>query len=381
MQPLTGLRVLTIEQYGAGPYGTQLLAELGAEVIRIENPATGGDIARSTGPYFLGENDSEYFQTFSRSKKSVALDLKSDAGRADLLKLVGEADAIANNLKGDQPAKLRITHADLKSVNPRIVCAHLSTYGRGNRREGWPGFDYLAQAEAGFLYMTGEPDGPPVRFGLSIIDFMTGTMMAVGLLAAVLKARATGEGSDVDCALYDTALHQLSYPGTWYLNQRVKTERLPRGAHPASAPSQLFLSKDGWVMIMAQTQAFWEEFCRLAEREDLRRDPRFSSPAQRREHLAALTEVLDKVTQARTTAQWVSLLAGKVPVAPVYDVAQALDNPFAEEAGMVDVVSHPDVPQGLRMLACPIRINGERMPGKRAPKLGEHTKQYLGRNP
>lgn len=379
MQPLLGLRVLTIEQYGAGPYGTQLLAELGAEVIRIENPATGGDVARSTGPYYLGENDSEYFQTFSRSKKSVALDLKSEGGRADLLKLVGQADAIANNLKGDQPAKLRLTYADMKAANPRIVCAHLSTYGRGNKREGWPGFDYLAQAEAGFLYMTGEPDGPPVRFGLSIIDFMTGTMMAVGLLAAVMKARETGEGCDVDCALYDTALHQLSYPGTWYLNQKVKTERLPRGAHPASAPSQLFPSKDGWVMIMAQTQAFWEEFCKLAGCEGLIRDPRFPSPAKRRENLEGLSQVLDEVTRARTTADWVSLLAGKVPVAPVYDVARALDNPFAEETGMVDRVAHPDAPRGLRMLACPIRINGQRMPGKRAPKLGEHTEHYLER--
>ena len=160
MQPLKGLRVLTLEQYGAGPYGTMLLAELGAEVIKVENPA-GGDVSRATGPYYLGPDDSQYFQTFSRAKKSVALDLKTPQGKADFHALVRTADAVVNNLRGDQPAKLGLTFEVLGKVNPKVVCAHLSAYGRGNKREAWPGFDYLMQAEAGFLYMTGEPEGPP----------------------------------------------------------------------------------------------------------------------------------------------------------------------------------------------------------------------------
>lgn len=378
MQPLKGLRVLTLEQYGAGPYGTMLLAELGAEVIKVENPS-GGDVSRATGPYYLGADDSQYFQTFSRAKKSVALDMKTSQGKAAFHELVKTADAVVNNLRGDQPAKLGLTYAVLGQVNPKVVCAHLSAYGRGNVREAWPGFDYLMQAEAGFLYMTGEPEGPPVRFGLSIIDFMTGSIMAVGLLSAVMNARGTGQGCDVDAALFDTALHQLSYPGVWYLNEKVKAERLPRGAHPASSPSQLFPTKDGWVMLMAQNQKFWEDFCRLAGREDLIADPRFPSPGVRRQNIGVLTEVMDSITRTRTTAEWVELLAGSVPVAPVHDVAQALDNPFIHDIGMVDTVVHPDRPQGLRMLACPIRINGERMPGQRAPKLGEHNEELLGK--
>ena len=186
--PLEGVRVIAVEQYGAGPYGTQLLADLGAEVIKIENPVTGGDVSRFVSPHLIGDEDSQFFQTFNRNKKSLSLDLKSDAGRAAFYKLVETADAVSNNLRGDIPAKLGIDYKALKKIKPDIVCAHLSAYGRGNSRESWAGYDYLMQAEAGFCSVTGEPDGPPVRFGLSIIDFMTGSMCATGLVAALLRA-------------------------------------------------------------------------------------------------------------------------------------------------------------------------------------------------
>ncbi len=385
MRPLEGLRILTLEQYGAAPYGTQVLCELGAEVVKIENPATGGDASRATGPFFLGEKDSQYFQAFARGKKSVALDMKSAEGRADFERLAAQSDAVVNNLRGDQPEKLKLTYAHLKAANPKIVCAHLSAYGRDNERAGWPGFDYLMQAEAGFLWLTGEPDAPPTRFGLSVVDFMTGSLMAVGLLAAVLRARASGQGCDVDVALFDTALHQLSYPGVWYLNEGVKTQRLPGGAHPASAPSQVFRTKDGWMMLMCQTQKFWEAFCHRAGRPDLIDDPRFPTPEARRARLAETVEAVEAVLQEATTAAWVERLAGVTPCGPVYDLGEALSGPFPKSIGMIDVVAHPDRPEGLAMLACPIKIDGARMPGARGPKLGEHTELYLkdrgGENP
>jgi crotonobetainyl-CoA:carnitine CoA-transferase CaiB-like acyl-CoA transferase len=372
---LCGLRVLTIEQYGAGPYGTMLLAELGAEVVKIEAPSMGGDVSRATGPYFLGDDDSQFFQTFSRGKKSIALEIKTPEGRATFERLVREADAVANNLRGDQPAKMKVTYGDLKSINPKIVCAHLSAYGRDNARAAWPGYDYLMQAEAGFLSMTGEPDGPPVRFGLSMVDFMTGTMMAMSLLAGVMRARETGEGCDVDTALFDTALHQLSYPATWYLNEGVKTGRLPRGAHPSIAPSQLFQTQDGWLMLMCQTPKFWDVFCERVGRSDLKADERFANVAARRQDLFELTRVIDGVLRQNTTQHWVDLLGGDVPVAPVYDVAEALDNAFVAQIGMVESVDHPNAAGGkLRMLASPIKVNGQRPAGRRAPRLGEHTR-------
>ena len=375
-QLLKGLRILTIEQYGAGPYGTQLLAALGAEVIKIENPASGGDSSRAAGPYFLGEQDSQFFQTFNRGKKSVAIDLKAPAGRKRFEALVSEADAVANNLRGDLPAKIGVDHAALKAVKPSIVCAHLSAYGRGGEREAWPGYDYLFQAEAGFLSMTGEPDGPPARFGLSMVDFMTGTMMAAGLLAAVMAAQRTGQGCDVDVSLLETALHQLSYPATWYLNEGAETARLPRSSHPTVAPSQLFRTQDGWLFLMCQLPKFWTVFCETAGLEDLAADERFKDVPARRENRQALQDALDAVFSRQPTGHWVKLLGGKVPVAPVNDIRQALESPDAQ--AMIETVEHPDRDVGLKLLREPIRIDGERPSLARAPKLGEHDEEFPG---
>jgi crotonobetainyl-CoA:carnitine CoA-transferase CaiB-like acyl-CoA transferase len=366
---LDGVRILAVEQYGAGPYGTQLLAELGAEVVKIEND---GDISRRTGPYMLGEDDSQFFQTFSRSKKSVVLDLKSEGGRADFERLVRSADAVVNNLRGTVPGALGIDYPSLRVVRPDIVCAHLSAYGRDNSRAGWPGYDYLMQAECGFLAMTGEPGTPPTRFGLSMVDFMSGSVWAMGILAGILRARTSGIGCDVDVSLFDVAMHQLSYPAVWMMNADYRAERMARGAHPSIAPSQLVRTRDGWGFLMCQTPAFWQRFCEIVGRVDLLTDPRFASSRDRHDNLAALTEILDAIFAAEDTAGWIATFAGRVPFAPVNDVAQALDNPFVAEVGMVDRVAHPAVPEGLRMLACPIRVDGARMPGQRAPALGEH---------
>ena len=373
MQPLLeGVRVLSLEHFGAGPYGTQLLADLGADVIKVENPRTGGDISRSVGPYLLGDDDSLYYQSFNRGKRSVLIDLTSADGRARFERLVEGADAVVNNLRGDQPEKLRIRYADLAEVKPAIVCAHISAYGRGNSRENWPGYDYLMQAECGFLDLTGEPDGLPARFGLSMVDFMSGTLMACALLAAVMRARETGEGAEIDTCLYDTALHQLTYPAIWFLNEGHQTRRLPRSSHPSAAPSQLFRTADGWMFVMCQAPRFWEAFCKLAGREDLLRDARFRDAADRVAHRETLTEEVEKTLLTAPTAHWMELLSGTVPVAPVHDVASALTNPFAREAGMLNVVDHPHAEGGLAMLSSPIRVNGRRGPDRRAPLLGEH---------
>ena len=376
---LEGVRILAVEQYGAGPYGSMLLAELGAEVIKIEAPSMGGDVSRGVGPYLLGEGDSQFYQTFSRAKKSVALEIKTPEGRADFERLVATADAVVNNLRGDQPAKLKIAYDDLKAIKPSIVCAHLSAYGRDNERAAWPGYDYLMQAEAGFMSLTGEPDAPPTRFGLSMVDFMTGAQMALGCVSAIMRARETGEGCDVDVSLFDVALHQLSYPAVWAMNGGREVGRLPRGAHPSIAPSQTVKTKDGWGLLMCQTPKFWEAFCKLAGCETLNEDERFSSIKARRENLEALTEEIDRVCQTKTTAAWTALLGGKVPFAPVYALKEALNNPYVRDVAMRDAVDHPDAEGGrLNMLALPIKVNGARAPGRRAPKLGEHTDDVLG---
>ena len=372
---LRGMRILSLEHFGAGPYGTQLLADLGADVVKVENPKSGGDISRSVGPYLLGDDDSLYYQSFNRGKRSVLIDLVSAEGRARFERLVQGADAVVNNLRGDQPEKLRIRYQDLANVKPSIVCAHISAYGRGNSRESWPGYDYLMQAECGFLDLTGEPDGLPARFGLSMVDFMTGALMACSLLAAVMRARETGEGSEIDTCLYDTALHQLTYPAVWFLTRGHQTRRLPRSSHPSAAPSQLFRTCDGWMFVMCQTPRFWEAFCKVVGRADLLGDARFHNAPARVAHREALTEEVEKTLETATTEHWMGLLAGTVPVAPVHDVAGALTNPFAHEVGMLNVVDHPGTENGLTMLSSPIRVNGRRGPDRRAPLLGEHDEQ------
>jgi len=374
-KPLSGLRILTIEQYGAGPYGTQLLASLGAEVIKIENPASGGDSARQAGPHFLGEHDSQYFQTFNKGKKSVALDLKDRGDHRIFERLVASADAVANNLRGDLAATLKVDYTSLAPVKAEIVCAHLSAYGRGTRREDWPGYDYLAQAEAGFMSLTGEPDGPPARFGLSVVDLMTGTMMATGLVSAILGARQTGIGCDIDTSLLDTALHQLSYPATWYLNEGRQTERLERSAHPAATPSQLFKTRDGWIFVMCQLPKFWVEFCERVGRTDLLSDPDYADMAARRKHRDQLQAELDAFLSLQPTSVWMERLGGKVPVAPVHTLSEALEAEHAQ--GLIEVVDHPEKPDGLKLLREPFTINGERPASVRAPMLGEHTREIL----
>ncbi len=376
MSVLSGVRVLSIEHYGAGPYGTQLLAELGAEVIKVENGATGGDYSRRVDPYPLGDRDSQFHQAFGRGKKSVNLNLKSAAGRARFERMLADADAVANNLRGDQPEKLGIRYVDLAPLQPAIVCAHLSAYGRDNSRASWPGYDYLMQAECGFLTLTGEPDGPPARFGLSMVDYMTGSLMALGLISAVMRARDTGRGCDVDVSLFDTALHQLSYPAVWYLNEGLRTARLTRSSHPSVVPSQLFRARDGWLFVMCQTPKFWRLFCDAIGRPDLLTDARFVDPAERLANREVLQETVETTLVTHPKGHWLALLSGQVPVAEVNDIGEALDNPFVEEVGMTNEVEHPNRQGGLRMLSSPLRINGTRSPNRRGPLLGEHDEEF-----
>lgn len=374
--PLEGIRVLTFENFGAGPFGSMYLADLGAEVIKVENAEAGGDATRNMGPHFLGEHDSHFFQTFNLNKKSLLLNLKVPGGQEAFRRLVATSHVVMNNLRGDQPEKLGLDYAALGKYNPRIVCGHLSAYGRDNERKGWPGYDYLMQAEAGYLHLTGEPGTPPARMGLSIIDFMTGITTAVGILAALIGVGRTGQGRDVDVSLFDVALHQLTYPGNWYLNEGTRTERLPRSAHPSAVPVQLFKTADGWIFIMCMTEKFWQALISDLGRQDLASDARFATPAARGKHRDELTPILDAEFERRTTAEWLSRLTGSLPVSPVYDLPQALDNPYLKTIGMIQTVPHPLRPN-FRALANPIRLDGARLPGVSAAALGANTVELL----
>jgi succinate--hydroxymethylglutarate CoA-transferase len=371
--PLQGIRVLAVEQYGAGPAGTIYLADLGAEVIKIENLREGGDVARKVGPHFFGKGDSQFYQTFNRNKRSMALDLQQAEGRAVFRDLARTAEGVIDNLRGDLPAKLGLTYAALRDVNPRIVCAHLSAYGRAGSRAAWPGYDYLMQAEAGHMSVTGEPDGPPVRYGLSGIDLHTGLVAAFALLAGITGARATGQGRDMDTSLFDLALFNLNYPGVWYLNAGTVTGREPRGAHPSLVPSQLYRTKDGWIFVMCNKEKFWPLLVNELGRPEWAGE--YESFEKRLKHRDELTAKLDAEFSKRNTNEWLQLLNGRVPVAPVNDIQQALENPFVAERDGIADYAYPDGRKA-RMMEGPIRF-GEEPPRRAAPALGADTDALL----
>jgi succinate--hydroxymethylglutarate CoA-transferase len=371
MLPLAGVRILAVEQYGAGPFGSMQLADMGAEVIKIENPTEGGDVSRSVGLYFLGEHDSHFFRAFNRNKRSITLNLRAPEGQLVFRKLVGTADGVLDNLRGDQPPRLGVTYDQLKDANPRIVCAHLSAYGREGSRAAWPGYDYLMQAEAGYLSLTGEPDQPPARFGLSIVDLMAGVYAATALLGGIVSARATGIGRDVDVSLFDTALANVNYLAAWALNGGHVQGREPRGAHPSLTPSQLYRTADGWIFIMCNKQKFWPVLCEKIDQAEWSDDPRFATFKARLENRAELTRLLDAALSMRGTEAWLAHFAGAVPAAPVYDVAQALRSEFVTREERVWSYD------GFRMVAPAFRLPGEAMPRERAPELGADTDALL----
>lgn len=373
--PLEGVRILSVEQYGAGPFGSLYLADMGAEVVKIETPGS-GDSSRASGPHFLGEGDSHFFQTFNRNKRSLTLDLKKPEGQATLRRLLPSFDAVLNNLRGDIPDKLGLTYDALGSVKPEIVCAHLSAYGRTGPRAAWPGYDYLMQAEAGWFHLTGDPEGPPARMGLSIVDYMTGVVAALGLVSALLGAARTGKGRDMDVSLYDVAMHQLSYPATWYLNEGDVTGRRPRSGHPSVVPCETLPTKDGWIFVMCVLPKFWEALAVALGAPDLPTDPRFATPRARFDNRDALMEIFDPLARRKTTAEWMAEFGGRVPAAPVLTLDQALENPFFRDRGGVRAVDHPMRPD-FGMVASPIRVGEAEAPSRPAPALGADTDAVL----
>ena len=371
---LSGLRVIAVEQYGAGPYGSMQLADLGAEIIKIENPADGGDMARRVGPYFFGQGDktvdSQFFHSFNRNKKSVTLDLKKPQAKAVLHRLVARADGVLDNLRGDLPEKLGLTYAALAPANPKIVCAHLSAYGRSGSRAHWPGYDYLMQAETGYLSLTGEPDGPPARMGLSIVDLMTGLFAAYSLVSGVLAARETGQGRDLDVSLFDTALQNLCYLSTWYLNAGHVQGREPASAHPSLVPSQLYRTRDGWIFIMCNKEKFWPILCERIGHPEWAEDPRFRTFKDRLANRESVNTLLTEAFGTRNTAEWLDRFAGQVPAAPVNDLKAALDNPFVAERGRIGDFG------AARMVEGPVRDSAV-APHEAAPALGADTDTVL----
>ena len=341
MRPLEDVRIVAVEQYGAGPYASLHLADLGAEVIKIEDPRTGGDVSRYVPPY-RGDEDSLFYQTFNRNKRSLSLDLTVDAGREVFEDLVRVSDVVHSNLRGDVPARLRLLYDDLKHLNPAIVCCSLSGFGMTGPRAKQPGYDYMLQGLAGWMDLTGEPDGPPTKSGLSLVDFSGGFAATGAILAGLHAARRDGIGMDCDLSLYDVAIGMLSYPATWHLTRGFEPERTRHSAHPSLVPFQNFQTSDGWIVVGCAKEKFWQRMAEAIGRDDLAAD-RFKTFDDRRRNADVLLPILDEALAERTTDEWIDVLTeAGVPCAPIQSVGAALRDPHTEARGMVIEHDHPE---------------------------------------
>lgn len=378
--PLADVRIVSVEQFGAGPWGTLQLADLGAEIIKIEDPGSGGDVGRYVPPFQQGE-DSLFFETFNRGKRSVSLDLRHPRAHDVFFDIVRVCDGVYSNLRGDQPLKLGLTFEQLKHVNPSIVCCSLSGFGMTGPRASEGGYDYMMQGLAGWQSLTGDPAGPPLKSGLSLVDLSGGYASAIAMLAGIWRARRDGAGCDCDVSLFETALHELMYIGPWAATHGYVPPRRPNSAHPTIVPFQNFQACDGWFVVGAAKQVFWERLCEVIGRPDLAADERFATMVARNEHREALLPILDAVFVERTAADWIErLVAAGVPASAVNTVEEALADPQTVARG--DIVEHEHPTLGtVRSIRTPLRLADgeerlERAP-RRGPLRGEHTEEVL----
>lgn len=374
--PLEDVTILAVEQYGAGPWATLQLADLGARIIKIEDPRFVGDVGRYVPP-FAEASDSLFFETLNRNKLSIALDLGCPAGREVFERLVGQADAVFSNLRGDLPEKLKITHADLRRFNETIVCCSLSGFGMTGPRRSRAGYDYMMQGLAGWMSLTGDPGSKPTKTGLSLVDLSAGYVAAIALQAGIIQARRDGVGCDCDLSLFETALSLLCYVATWNATMGYEVHRSANSAHPSIVPFQNFATADGWIVVACAKQKFWERFCSAVGRADWTADERFRTMSSRNQFRDDLLPLIDGVMSSRSTEEWLSVLDNHdVPCAPVNDVAEALADVQTVARGAVVSIQHPRFGE-VRQVASPLRFRGQAQRLVRAPFFGEHTEEVL----
>jgi crotonobetainyl-CoA:carnitine CoA-transferase CaiB-like acyl-CoA transferase len=370
VRPLEDIRIIAVEQYGAGPWGSVQLADLGAEIIKIEDPSVRGDVGRYVPPYAEDE-DSLFFEVHNRNKRSLSLDLNSPGGRAVFEDLVRSADAVYSNLRGDVPAKIGITYDDLKHINPRIVCVSLSGFGMSGPRVKEPGYDYILQGLAGWMDLTGDPDGPPTKSGLSLVDYSGGLFAAISLLAGIHQARRDGVGMDCDVALYDAAFALLTYPATWHLNEGFTPVRTRHSAHPSLVPFQAFQTKDSWIVVGCAKEKFWQRLCPIIEHPEWATDERFVDFAARDRNRDVLIPLLEDVFASRTSAEWLEALGGAaIPCGPINTVAEGLVDPHTAARGLVVEAEHPRFGT-VKMPGPAVNVGARRTDHRRAPLRNE----------
>jgi crotonobetainyl-CoA:carnitine CoA-transferase CaiB-like acyl-CoA transferase len=329
-------------------------------------------------PPFAAEGTSLFFESFNRNKRSIALDLRRPEARQVLEDLVAGADALTSNLRGDQVERLRLRYDDLKHANPRLVCVSLSAFGNTGPRAPQGGYDFTVQGIAGWMAVTGGPDQPPTKSGLSLVDYCAGYVAAIAVLSGVWQARRDGVGCDADLSLFEAGLAQLTYVGTWAATEGFRPPRLPDSAHLSMVPFQTFPTADGRIVVACPKQNLWRRLCGALGRPELAADERFADFAARRRNRDELVSLLTEILREATTAEWLERLeADGVPCGPVNDVEQALADPQAEARGVVAEYDHPAFGT-VRTVRTPLRLSQLEEPLlRRAPYAGEDTESVL----
>ena len=373
-RPLAGVRILELGQIIAGTYGGQVLSDLGAEVIKIEAPE--GDLGRnpSVAPY---RGASGLFLTFNRNKKSVVINLKTEAGRALFYDLVKISDVVVDNFRPGVLERLKIDYATLSALNPRIVHCSVTGFGPKGEYANYPALDLVIQAISGHMAVTGEPGRPPARVGIPLGDLSGGIFSGQGILAALFDRERTGRGRYIEVSMFDTMLHLLTYMGTMWLTNG-ELPQPPGSGHDYTVPWQAFATQDGYIVVATREDVFWRKLCEVIGEPSFASDARFATNAMRVKNKLELVPKLENIFRTRGTQAWMEVLrAAQVPAAPVnhFDDAFA-ERPVAEREMIVEY-DHPQVGK-VRLPGNPIKMSGmSGMPSTPAPLLGEHTDAVL----
>jgi len=372
--PLSGVRILDLSVMIAGPISTLILADLGAEVIKIEKPGT-GDGARGMPPHYY-EGESAYFIAFNRNKKSIVLDLKSENGRNAFYELVKISDVVVDNYRPGVLEKLKIGYDTLKTINPRIISCSITGYGSTGPFKGRPAFDIAVQARGGIMSFTGEPGRQPVRMGVPMGDIGGGLFGSHGILAALYQREVTGRGQKVDISMLDCQIALLTYRGQYYLTAGEIAESLGT-EHASVVPSRGFKTETINIVIDCNLQRIFNEFCALAGVPEIARDPRFNSRDNRFANRKELYDLLEKLFMTKTGEEWLELLEDRIPIAPINTVDKALADPQILSRNMVPEVDYGNGKKH-KIVGNPIKMSEiEQENFKPAPRLGEHTEAIL----
>ncbi|MEE3623842.1 CaiB/BaiF CoA-transferase family protein [Nitrospirillum sp. BR 11752] len=391
--PLAGLKVLDMSRVLAGPSATQILGDLGADVVKVERPGQGDD-TRTWGPPFLKDDagqdtgESAYYLSANRNKRSLTLDFTTPAGKALALQLVSHADVLVENYKTGTLARYGLAYEDLRDAYPRLIYCSITGFGHTGPYAARAGYDYLVQGMGGFMSLTGEPEGQPLKAGVAVADLMTGTYAAIAILAALRHRDLTGRGQSIDLSLFDTQVAWLSHPGQYYLTSGQLAPRVGN-AHPTIVPYQTFATSDGWIILAIGNDEQFARFCHLTGNAAWASDPRFATNQARVRHRDVLVPLVATVMQAQTSQFWIDALETLgVPCGPINTIDKVFGDPQVAARDMRVTLPHPQaggtgpagsgLPGTVELIGSPMKFSDTPVNYRQAPPtLGQHTDAVL----